>query len=51
MSDQQDETNRDREIPIPMSDRVKIGDLKFDQDNPNRLSLAQLDRLKASLKR
>ena len=39
------------EIPIPMSERVKISDLKFDQDNPNRMSLAQLDRLKASIKR
>ena len=39
------------EIPIPMSERVKICDLKFDQDNPNRMSLAQLDRLKASIKR
>jgi ParB-like chromosome segregation protein Spo0J len=39
------------EIPIPMSEKVKISDLKFDQDNPNRLSLAQLDRLKASIKR
>ena len=34
-----------------MSERVKISDLKFDQDNPNRMSLAQLDRLKASIKR
>jgi hypothetical protein len=41
----------EKEIPIPMSERVKISDLKFDQDNPNRLSLAQLDRLKASIKR
>ena len=39
------------EIAIPMSERVKISDLKFDQDNPNRLSLAQLDRLKASIRR
>jgi ParB-like chromosome segregation protein Spo0J len=39
------------EIPIPMSERVKISDLKFDQDNPNRLTLAQLERLKASIKR
>jgi len=39
------------EILIPMSERVKISDLKFDQDNPNRMSLAQLDRLKASIKR
>ena len=41
----------ENEIPIPMSERVKISDLKFDQDNPNRLSLAQLDRLKASIRR
>ena len=51
MSDQQVETGRGPEIQIPMSERVKISDLKFDQDNPNRLSLAQLDRLKASIKR
>src|SRR5512136_2167765 len=41
----------EKEIPIPMSERVKICDLKFDQDNPNRLSLEQLDRLKASIRR
>jgi ParB-like chromosome segregation protein Spo0J len=41
----------EREIPIPMSERVKISDLKFDQDNPNRMSRAQLDRLKASIKK
>ena len=40
-----------KEISIPMSERVKICDLKFDQDNPNRMSLAQLDRLKASIRR
>jgi hypothetical protein len=51
MSDQQGETERDREIPISMSERVKISELKFDQDNPNRLTLMQLDRLKASIKR
>jgi ParB-like chromosome segregation protein Spo0J len=39
------------EIPIPMSEKVKISELKFDQDNPNQLTLAQLDRLKASIKR
>jgi len=39
------------EIPIPMSERVKISDLKFDQDNPNRMSLALLDRLKVSIKK
>jgi ParB-like chromosome segregation protein Spo0J len=42
----------EKEIPIPMSERVKISDLKLDaEDNPNRMSLAQLDRLKASIKR
>ena len=51
MSNQQVETEREREIPIPMSERVKISDLNFDQDNPNRMSLAQLERLKASIKR
>jgi hypothetical protein len=44
-------TENENEIPIPMSERVKISDLKFDQDNPNRMSLAQLDRLKASIRR
>jgi ParB-like chromosome segregation protein Spo0J len=34
-----------------MSERVKISDLKFDQDNPNRMARSQLDRLKASIKR
>jgi hypothetical protein len=41
----------EKEIPIAVSERVKIGDLKFDQDNPNRMNLAQFDRLKASIKR
>jgi ParB-like chromosome segregation protein Spo0J len=41
----------EKEISIPMSERVKISDLKFDQDNPNRMTLAQLDRLKASIRR
>ena len=41
----------ENEIPIPMSERVKISDLTFDQDNPNRMTLAQLDRLKASIKK
>jgi ParB-like chromosome segregation protein Spo0J len=40
-----------KEIQIPMSERVKISDLKFDQDNPNRMTRAQLDRLKASIKK
>jgi ParB-like chromosome segregation protein Spo0J len=41
----------EKEIQIPMSERVKISDLKFDQENPNRMSRAQLDRLKASIKK
>jgi hypothetical protein len=41
----------EKDIRIPMSERVKISDLKFDQDNPNRMSLAQLDQLKASIKK
>jgi hypothetical protein len=42
----------EKEIPIPMSEKVKISELKFDsEDNPNRMTLAQLDRLKASIKR
>jgi ParB-like chromosome segregation protein Spo0J len=42
----------EKEIPIPMSERVKISELKLDpEDNPNRMTLAQLDRLKASIKR
>jgi hypothetical protein len=42
----------EKEIPIPMSERVKISDLKLDSEgNPNRMSLAQLNRLKASIKR
>src|SRR5512136_1234347 len=41
----------EKEISIPMSERMKISDLKFDQDNPNRITLAQLERLKASIKR
>jgi hypothetical protein len=41
-----------KDIPIPMSERVKISDLKLDaEDNPNRMILAQLERLKASIKR
>jgi hypothetical protein len=48
MSDQQVESERDRELKIPMSERVKISDLKLEtEDNPNRMGLAQLDRLKA----
>jgi ParB-like chromosome segregation protein Spo0J len=42
----------EEEIPIPMSERVKISDLKLDpENNPNRMTLAQLERLKASIRR
>jgi ParB-like chromosome segregation protein Spo0J len=41
----------EKEIQIPMSERVKISDLKFDQDNPNRMSREQLERLKASIRK
>jgi ParB-like chromosome segregation protein Spo0J len=44
-------TEPEDRILIPMSERVKICELKFDQDNPNRMSLAQLERLKASIRR
>lgn len=44
-------SNEIREILVPLSERVRICDLRFDQDNPNRMSLAQLERLKASIKR
>ena len=51
MSDPQVETERDREIPIPHVGTRENQRPKFDQDNPNRMSLAQLDRLKASIRR
>lgn len=41
----------EKDISIPMSERVRISDLKFDQDNPNRMTRAQLDRLKASIEK
>ncbi len=47
-----DSQENEKEIPIPMPERVKINDLKLDpEDNPNRMTLTQLDRLKASIKR
>lgn len=41
----------EREIPIPMSERVKLSDLKLDHSNPNVMTRDQIDRLKASIKR
>jgi ParB-like chromosome segregation protein Spo0J len=43
-------SRREDEIPILMSERVKISDLKFDEDNPNHMSPAQFNRLKASIR-
>jgi ParB-like chromosome segregation protein Spo0J len=51
MNVQSSEPAENKEISIPMSERVKISHLKFDECNPNRMSLMQLDRLKASIKR
>ena len=41
----------EKEIQIPMAERVKISDLRFDHDNPNVMTREQLERLKASIKR
>jgi ParB-like chromosome segregation protein Spo0J len=38
-------------IESPMSERVRLEDLKFDGCNPNRLSREGLERLKASIRR
>jgi ParB-like chromosome segregation protein Spo0J len=39
------------EIQIPLSERVRLEDLKFDGCNPNRLSREGLERLKASIRK
>jgi ParB-like chromosome segregation protein Spo0J len=39
------------EIQIPMSERVRLEDLKFDGCNPNRLSREGMERLKASIRK
>jgi ParB-like chromosome segregation protein Spo0J len=39
----------EREILIPMSERVRLEQLKFDGCNPNRLSRECMERLKASI--
>jgi ParB-like chromosome segregation protein Spo0J len=41
----------EKEIQIPMSERVKLADLQFDGCNPNRLSREGMERLKASIRR
>src|SRR4030066_445817 len=41
----------DKEIWIPMSERVKLEDLRFDGCNPNRLSREGMERLKASIRK
>lgn len=41
----------EEEIPIPMSEKVAITELKIDDCNPNVMSKEQLERLKASIKR
>jgi ParB-like chromosome segregation protein Spo0J len=41
----------DKEIWIPMSERVKLADLRFDGCNPNRLSREGMERLKASIRK
>ena len=35
----------EKEIQIPMSERVKLADLLFDGCNPNRLSREGMERL------
>jgi ParB-like chromosome segregation protein Spo0J len=41
----------EEEIQIPMSERVRLEDLRFDGCNPNRLSREGMERLKASIRR
>lgn len=40
-----------KEIRVPMSERVKLADLKFDGCNPNRLSKEGMEQLKASIRK
>ena len=39
------------EIAIPMPERIKLSDLKFDGCNPNKLNKEGMERLKASIKK
>ena len=41
----------EKEILIPMAERVRLEDLKFDGCNPNRLSREGMERLKASIRK
>jgi ParB-like chromosome segregation protein Spo0J len=41
----------EKEIRIPMSERVPLEDLRFDGCNPNRLSREGIERLKASIRK
>jgi ParB-like chromosome segregation protein Spo0J len=41
----------EKAIQVPMSERVRLEDLKFDGCNPNRLSREDLERLKASIRK
>jgi ParB-like chromosome segregation protein Spo0J len=41
----------EKEIQIPMSERVRLEDLRFDGCNPNRLSREGMERLKASIRK
>jgi ParB-like chromosome segregation protein Spo0J len=41
----------EKEIQVPMSERVRLEDLKFDGCNPNRLSREGMERLKASMRK
>jgi ParB-like chromosome segregation protein Spo0J len=41
----------EKEIQIPMSERVHLEDLRFDNCNPNRLSREGMERLKSSIRK
>ena len=41
----------EKEIQIPMSERVRLEDLQYDRCNPNRLSREGMERLKASIRK
>jgi len=41
----------EKEIPIPMPERVRLEDLRFDGCNPNRLGKEGMARLKASIRK
>jgi ParB-like chromosome segregation protein Spo0J len=41
----------EKEIEIPMSERARLEDLRFDGCNPNKLSREGMERLKASIRK